>query len=420
MLPALKLTALVIHHLQAERGVTCGTLANGPQEHDTIFTCGMRESRTATDAVLEYVASRADLSAQQAALEVLRAAASEQVPESEMVDAFMDSFLGYDELIEDVQAELLGEDVSNMSTATTILAAFAQLKDALGVVRAFVAAALVVPEGALDTLSGRMRGKLVVCLHSLRSCTATIHASAPRKLLSLVSAGFELPNEITLVQRALETDLSVSAVLATHEWSVESWWAIASTHIDSMRALRAAPRAHACMRCRHHRHTRVCTHFTFAHSVAELCARVQSCTHCSRPCCRSWSARRSAVCAWLWLRARHLRVPEASPIACLPFALGAPAYTTATAVSIAAATSRGKPLSVPSRAAIGIPCGGSLLRFRPAERMNPPPVTWAKINGRRTLWASSLQSWRRRLRSTTPLATRRKMKCSLTPIGRRR
>ena len=45
----------------------------------------------------------------------------------------------------------------------------------------------------------------------------------------------ELPNEIALVQRALESDLSVSAVL--EHLTVDNWWALASNHIDKLHSL---------------------------------------------------------------------------------------------------------------------------------------------------------------------------------------
>ena len=189
----------------------------------------------------------------------------------------METFTGYDELIADVQAELLSRDLAT-STATTILAAFSQLKDAVGVVRAFVAAALVMPPESLATLSGRMRGTLIVCVHRQRACgrddprlCASKAAQPRRRRLRCARAlvahhtpffsidsfrlrrappptatthpfGFsvpcvhtELPNEIALVQRALESDLSVSAVL--EHLTVDNWWALASNHIDKLHSL---------------------------------------------------------------------------------------------------------------------------------------------------------------------------------------
>ena len=151
----------------------------------------------------------------------------------------METFTGYDELIADVQTELLAVDFAS-SPATTILAAFSQLKDAVGVVRAFVAAALVMDAESRVALSGRMRGTLIVAVHRQSACAATIRASAPRKLLSLVSAGFELPHEIMTVQRALESDLSVD-VLSVHKLldslTIERWWSLASNQIDKLHSL---------------------------------------------------------------------------------------------------------------------------------------------------------------------------------------
>ena len=190
VLPILKSTALLIHCLQSERGVTCGWLASVTEQ--TLFSEALPVCRAETDAALGE-----DRNAEvtvQAALAALRAAVGAAVDAAHedadaRAEAFMETFTGYDELIADVQAELLSRDLAT-STATTILAAFSQLKDAVGVVRAFVAAALVMPPESLATLSGRMRGTLIVCVHRQRACTATIRASAPRKLLSLVGAGF--------------------------------------------------------------------------------------------------------------------------------------------------------------------------------------------------------------------------------------
>ena len=186
VLPILKSTALLIHCLQSERGVTCGWLASVTEQ--TLFSEALPVCRAETDAALGE-----DRNAEvtvQAALAALRAAVDAAHEDADArAEAFMETFTGYDELIADVQAELLSRDLAT-STATTILAAFSQLKDAVGVVRAFVAAALVMPPESLATLSGRMRGTLIVCVHRQRACTATIRASAPRKLLSLVGAGF--------------------------------------------------------------------------------------------------------------------------------------------------------------------------------------------------------------------------------------
>ena len=84
----------------------------------------------------------------------------------------MEAFTGYDELVSGAQTALL-ESAVGASTATTVLSAFSQLKDAVGVVRAFVAAALVMPPDALATLSGRMRGTLILCLHRQHASAAT-------------------------------------------------------------------------------------------------------------------------------------------------------------------------------------------------------------------------------------------------------
>ena len=197
MLPQLKSMAMLIHCLQTERGITCGWIASAAQHPlfcDSIITC-----RTSTDAVLEATdGSRTTPPQTKQSLEVLRTAAKSPPSTDATTHAFMETFTGYDELIADVQAELLAGDFAN-SAATTILSAFSQLKDAVGVVRAFVSAALVMSEESLASLSDRMRGMLIVCLHRQRACTAAIRASAPRKLLNLVGAGFgTLPRTIIL------------------------------------------------------------------------------------------------------------------------------------------------------------------------------------------------------------------------------
>ena len=216
MLPQLKSMAMLIHCLQSERGITCGWIASAAQHPlfcDSIVTC-----RASTDAALQATDdSRTAPPQTKQSLEMLRTAAvAHKSPQSTdaLTHAFMETFTGYDELIADVQAELLAGDFAN-SAATTILSAFSQLKDAVGVVRAFVSAALVMSADSLASLSDRMRGMLIVCLHRQRACTAAIRASAPRKLLSLVGAGFG-PFARTIVLPTTRRPPPTSISLARH------------------------------------------------------------------------------------------------------------------------------------------------------------------------------------------------------------
>ena len=151
-------------------------------------------------------------------------------------ECFLNTFDDFIDLIEGVQAELITSDIANYN-ASTIFTSFSQLKDAVGVVRVFVAAALVMTSEVLSAVSDHLRGTLVVALHKQRACAMKIRASAPRKLLSLVEAGFSLPPELSRVQMQLEADFSVGAV--RDAFTVERWWELATAHIDKLHSLQA-------------------------------------------------------------------------------------------------------------------------------------------------------------------------------------
>ena len=263
----IKAAAEVLHFVQSERGVTCSLLASAGKH--PFFEGTLEVHRAATNEVLantvdterheqlatlrlaadEAVVAAAELSrapshdAAGAAGATGTAGAhdadcsAEQAERSRPYEAaishasaFLATFTGFDQLVGDVQAEL--DEVLPSCSATTIFAAFAQLKDAVGVVRAFVAATLVMPDDALAAVSEQLRGTLVVCLHRQIACTATIRASAPRKLLSLVGAGIGLPPELAAVYAQLEVDFSVGAL--RESLSVESWWSVASSHLEKL------------------------------------------------------------------------------------------------------------------------------------------------------------------------------------------
>ena len=265
----IKAAAEVLHFVQSERGVTCSLLASAGKH--PFFEGTLEVHRAATNEILantldkerheklvmlrlaadEAVEAAAELSRAPSHDAAARAASSAAAAHSAAgcsaeqtedggccpheaaishAGAFLATFTGFDQLVDDVQSEL--SEVLPSCSATTIFAAFAQLKDAVGVVRAFVAATLVMPDDALAAVAEQLRGTLVVCLHRQIACTATIRASAPRKLLSLVGAGIGLPPELAAVYAQLEVDFSVGAL--RESLSVESWWGVASTHLEKL------------------------------------------------------------------------------------------------------------------------------------------------------------------------------------------
>ena len=94
-----------------------------------------------------------------------------------------------------------------------MIGTFSQLKDAVGIMRAFVTVGLLLPEAATGESAAELfRGALVMCFHRQQICMNSIRASAPRKLVSLVRAGFELPPLMSSVKKQIEADLSMASV----------------------------------------------------------------------------------------------------------------------------------------------------------------------------------------------------------------
>ena len=234
-LSVLQPLATLIHALQNERGATSGWVASHGKHE--LFRALTETARAATDAAAIVVKASPALVA---ALENVRAAANEVVQSEmsavELAHRLYVCFFDFDNLLTLLQTNLSS---GLICPATATFASFSQLKDAVGVMRAFVAVGLVLPEVAEGELSECFRGALVVCFHRQAACMNAIRASAPRKLIALVGGGFELPPIMLEVKQQLEDNFSLESVRA-RVVDTEEWWKISTAHIDTLQSLQEA------------------------------------------------------------------------------------------------------------------------------------------------------------------------------------
>ena len=190
----------IIHSLQTERGLSCVMIAGGgehlPHSIETLDVVRKRTDDAIANSRLDNpLAEQIDLIRmafdshrfEDVMAESGHPGLSQQdkPPPSQQhvhrAEGFLNTFDDFIDLIDAVQAELVTPDIAHFNAAT-IFTYFSQLKDAVGVVRVFVAAALVMTPEALTAVSDHLRGTLVVALHKQRACAANTGARGLRSI----------------------------------------------------------------------------------------------------------------------------------------------------------------------------------------------------------------------------------------------
>jgi hypothetical protein len=244
----------VVHRLQRERGVTCGWVASGGR----LFTALLQPARDSTDltqptapitAVVARIRSDADAAvAAVAAAEQQGDTAAAEAARAGMAIAFYDIFRRWNRLLQralDASADevvaaariapAIGAQTEEASadspngreelpipaelrpqaelsppafdggspldpSSQTAFAAFAHLKEATGIERAFLCGALALPEAALPRLPTRAFADLVIGMQQQRAYEDRVKRVAPPRLLELLNAGFVLEPELRELQ----------------------------------------------------------------------------------------------------------------------------------------------------------------------------------------------------------------------------
>lgn len=232
----------LVHKLQRERGVTCGSVASSDP---TLFFSGrMLEQREQT--FLSF--SDTDLLPAETAtlqqLQQIRARADsfiKQVDKSgeQAAVAFYSIFSQFNQLILAVLDRTAGGGIdSPRHNNFEIFDAFARLKEATGVERAFLCGALALPPAALAHLPSRAFADLVIGMQQQRSHEAIIRDTAPPKLLELIRAGFEYSPELRDVQARLLEDFDVARLRET--LGADRCWNLLTEHIDKLERLQVS------------------------------------------------------------------------------------------------------------------------------------------------------------------------------------
>lgn len=221
-----------IHNLQRERGTTCCWVAraSGNAEGADVQAPlhDVHEVRIATDACNGLDGTIKEW------LEQIRILADELVagrPTAEATaDMFYTVFRHYTELIKEVINQSVG--TQDGSEESNVFVALTRLKEAMGIERAFLCAALTLPREALAHLPSRAFADLVIGLQEQRTYKAAIREAAPPMLLELIRAGFEYSFELRKLQAQLYDDFDVAAL---RDWlSPEQVWAMMTEHINKL------------------------------------------------------------------------------------------------------------------------------------------------------------------------------------------
>jgi len=247
----------VVHVVQRERGVTCGWVASGgAQFEDKIAavreaTDSARPSPTVAEAVAR-IRSEADAAVANARSCGGEDAGCELSGVAALAPRFHSVFSDWNALLQqalaaapDEVALATGEPASPEAPceasaaaasfdprAVKAYAAFAHLKEATGIERAFLCGALALPEEALPHLPSRAFADLVIGLQQQRAFEERVRQAASPKLLELIRAGFELKPELQRLQERLRCDFDIAALRAT--LSADRCWQIMTDHLDKL------------------------------------------------------------------------------------------------------------------------------------------------------------------------------------------
>ena len=221
----LETCADVVHRVQRERGVSCGWVASGGAQFCALVKqCRARTETSELDGEL----------AEQ--LDAVRSAADhsvEQMATNSRAHDFFTVFSSYNALIMRLLAKL---DTFGGSGARGAYIAFANLKEATGIERAFLCGALALPHTALPMLPSRAFAQLVIGLEQQKVHEQKVRELAPPKLLDLIRVGFEFDSaELREVQRRLLQEFDVSSLHSL--LSAERCWSLLTEHIDKLETL---------------------------------------------------------------------------------------------------------------------------------------------------------------------------------------
>ena len=212
-----------VHHLQRERGITCGLMgAHGNQRLVQYFATRVVEQRRQTDTFLSDATTLGTLQS-------IREDADEfshHTNSSQAASTFYSIFTRFNSLI---------SGLLEASSGNEIYDAFARLKEATGIERAFLCGALALPASALAHLPSRAFADLVIGMQQQRSYEATIRDAAPPKLLELIRAGFEYSPELREVQSHLLENFDVGSLRET--LGADRCWQMLTDHIDKLERL---------------------------------------------------------------------------------------------------------------------------------------------------------------------------------------
>ena len=270
-----------VHAVQLERGCSCAWVASGGRLDD--FGELVIIHRMQTDRTGKHSSSRAIQKLKALRFDVDTAVhADSSIPstQSKISQSFYAAFHGYTSLISQLLSDEIGDhELSPQGEAPDMQAqcAFAKLKEALGIQRAFICGALALPDEAVRDLPPRAFADFVTCMHAqvrelrgmhwrhaclyspspfplafpsgfgTRPLTHTppyarlpspppaqrgqklaVQSMAPPKLLKILSAGFELPPQLQAIQETLMRDFDVPA-LKRSGLTVQAWWELSES-----------------------------------------------------------------------------------------------------------------------------------------------------------------------------------------------
>ena len=213
----------LVHMLQKERGMTCGLVGSGGAQY---FAALVSKQRELTDGMSMEPESHAVLMQTRAQAD----AATTNANAENLAISFVDVFSTFNALIKQTL-----EKSSTTGESYDIFEAFAQLKEATGIERAFLCGALALPLESLAHLPSRAFAELVVGLQQQRAHEAVLRATAPPKLLDLIRAGFEYSPALRDVQSKLLADFDVVRLRETV--SAADCWQMMTDHIDKLERL---------------------------------------------------------------------------------------------------------------------------------------------------------------------------------------
>ena len=245
----------LIHKVQRERGVSCGWVASGGG--GPFWEEGIRTCRDESDAVLSSTAFGGTWVGDE--LRSIRADADEAVAHaregapsptvdggwlaegaaaedfSRLAAAFYSCFSKFNALLDLLLDEPKGRSSHGAPDGAAASDAFARLKEATGIERAFLCGALALPATALPLLPSRAFADLVIGLQQQRAFEAAVRAAAPPRLLELIRAGFTLSPSLRDVQEKLLRDFDLVSLRET--LTAERAWRLMTEQIDKLESL---------------------------------------------------------------------------------------------------------------------------------------------------------------------------------------